>query len=332
VPISQLNVQTDSAVIDAVKNVGPAVVTVINNMNAQSAFTPFGLQRVQPTASGSGVIISPEGYIVTNNHVVQDARSLEVIFADGKRASASLVGADQFSDLAVIKVDGPAPGVAQLGNSDALQPGETVIAIGSALGDFKNTVTVGVVSALHRRLDAGDGFALEGLIQTDAAINHGNSGGPLLNLAGQVVGINTAVVRTADQSGDPAEGLGFAIPANTVKSVTQPLITTGRIAHPYLGISFSAITPQVAAEQGLPIDWGIAITQVQPGTPAARAGLRAGDIITAVAGQQIDENTSFVNLLLTHQVGETITLSVWRNGQTLDVSITLAERPASTSG
>ena len=171
------------------------------------------------------MIISDQGYVVTNNHVVAGQGSLEVIFAEATKAGAQLIGTDQFADLAVLKVSGAVPAVAQLGDFDQLKPGETVVAIGSALGDFRNTVTVGVISGLNRTLQGQD-VNMENMIQTDAAINHGNSGGPLINLRGEVIGINTAVLRSSGM-GDVAEGLGFSIPANTVKNVTGQIINTG---------------------------------------------------------------------------------------------------------
>src|SRR5688572_10367158 len=205
----------------AVRKTGPAVVTIINTLSSGGNRAFPGMS---PSASGSGVVVDRRGYIVTNQHVVEGQRTLEVIFSDGKRASAKLVGEDSFSDLAVVKVDVDVPAVAEFADSDQLEPGQPVVAIGSALGDFRNTVTVGVVSALHRDLDDSGSAALRNLIQTDAAINHGNSGGPLLQLDGRVIGINVAVVRGAIISGDVAEGLGFAIPSNTARQVVEQLI------------------------------------------------------------------------------------------------------------
>ena len=176
------------------------------------------------TVSGSGVFISSQGYILTNNHVIADTQGdLTIVLSDGTQETAKIVGADQYSDIAVLKTSGKVPAVATLGNSDVLNPGETVIAIGSPLGDFKNTVTVGVVSATGRSIDTGNGYSIDNLIQTDAAINQGNSGGPLVNLAGQVIAINTLIVRNSG-AGTVAEGLGFAIPINTASTVAQQLI------------------------------------------------------------------------------------------------------------
>lgn len=332
---------SDSPVVAAVKRVSPAVVTVVNTLDpgarsGETQIIPFpgqdpGQQR-QPRASGSGVVISQDGHIVTNNHVVEGARSLAVLFADGTRHSATLIGADPLTDLAIIRVDDPVPAFAPLGDSDALQPGETVIAIGSPLGDFKNSVTVGVISALNRTVP---GSGQEGLIQTDAAINHGNSGGPLVNLRGEVIGINTLVVRGNGLSGDQAEGLGFSVPSNTVKFVGDELIAQGKIEYPYLGISYSMIDAEIAAQQNLPVQSGALIGATGPGqsavvagTPADRAGLRDGDIITAIGATPLDSNTSLRAALLKHRPGETVKLDVLRDGEPLSVEVTLTTRPS----
>jgi serine protease Do len=272
------------------------------------------------------VIISKDGYILTNNHVIENQDSLEVVFANGDKASARLIGADPYADTAVIKVDVPVTAVAEFGDSSALQPGETVIAIGSALGDFKNTVTEGVVSATGRSLDTGNGFSLEGLIQTDAAINHGNSGGPLVNVLGQVIGINTAIVRSDNSSGDVAEGLGFAIPANMVKSVADQIIQKGYVSRPYLGIRYVTITPEVAGANGLSIEWGVYVKGVDSGSPAEKAGLRAGDIITDIGADKISADLSYTNALLHHQPGERAALKVWRNDKSISLDVTFGEQ------
>ena len=325
-PSTQLRLETTTAVVQSVAQVRPAVVTVINTQKPQQVFSFWGRQVIQPKSSGSGVIISKDGYILTNNHVIEDQDSLEVVFASGDKASAHLIGADPYADSAVIKVDSPVPAVAEFGDSSALQPGETVIAIGSALGDFKNTVTVGVVSATGRSLDSGNGFSLEGLIQTDAAINHGNSGGPLVNALGQVIGINTAIVRNDQSSGDVAEGLGFAIPSNTVKSVADQIIKKGYVSRAYLGIRYVTITPEVAGANGLSIDWGVYVKGVDSGSPAEKAGLRTGDIITDIGPDQISADLSYTNALLHHQPGEQVTLKVWRSNKTLSLEVTFGEQ------
>ncbi|MFL5733523.1 MAG: S1C family serine protease [Chloroflexia bacterium] len=207
-----------SGVVDAravAKQAGPAVVTIVSTMQVQSRRFGGGSRTAQ--ASGTGIIIDSKGDIVTNHHVIANAQSLEVIYADGARVAATVVGQDANGDVAVIKVSGKVPAVAQFGDSSKLEMGQPVVAIGTALGDYANTVTQGVVSGLHRKIpDAGP--SAKDMIQTDAAINHGDSGGPLLDLNGNVIGINTAVI-SVDTTGEVAQGLGFAIPSNTVKSV-----------------------------------------------------------------------------------------------------------------
>jgi len=324
--VTQLRLETTSAVVQAVARVRPAVVTVVNTQKPQQVMGFWGRQIIQPKSSGSGVVISKEGYILTNNHVVQDYQSLEVIFADGTKAAARLIGADPYADSAVVTVDGGVPATAELGDSSALQPGETVIAIGSALGDFKNTVTVGVVSAVNRSLDSGNGYSLEGLIQTDAAINHGNSGGPLVNMLGQVVGINTAIVRGDGSSGDVAEGLGFAIPANTVKNVADQIVKKGYVSRAYLGVRSLTITPEIAGANGLPMEWGVYVRSVDRASPAEQAGVMEGDIVTEIGQDKIGADLSFTNALLHHQAGEQVTLKVWRNGKTISLDVMLGEQ------
>jgi 2-alkenal reductase len=308
-------------VVDAV---GPAVVTVVNKLNPQQGFGG--------EASGSGVVIDAKGYIVTNNHVVANNSALQVIFSDGRTVNATLVGSDDISDLAVLKVDGSVPGVATLGDSSKLRPGQMVVAIGSALGAFQNTVTPGVISGLNRKLQRDNGIPMEDLIQTDAAINHGNSGGPLLDLQGEVIGINTAVVRASGQ-GDVAEGLGFAIPVNTVKTITSQLIAQGRVPRPYLGVNTRLVTPAMASyfglrdESGKLLDHGVVVVSVTPGSPAETVGLRVGDVILDINGQQIDETNVLANILTHFAVNDKVTLTVVRNSQTIKVPVTLTERP-----
>jgi len=319
-----LTLTQDSALIEAIAMVKPAVVTVINTLPASQ--TLFG-EVIEPQASGSGVIIDEEGYIVTNSHVVEDAERIDVIYADGSKEEATLVGADRYSDLAIIKIEGPLPAVAQLGDSSTLQPGEPVAAIGSPLGDFKGTVTGGVISALDRRLDTGQGYLMEDLIQTDAAINPGNSGGPLVNALGQVIGINTAIVGRSAYAGTVAEGLGFAIPSNTVKVVAQQLIEKGVVERPYLGIEYTAITPRLASAYDLPADHGVYVQRVASGSPAAAAGLQEGDITTAINDQTIDEDNPLTNVLWRFHVGDEVALTILRQGEELSVDVTLTQRP-----
>ncbi|MFU8771526.1 MAG: S1C family serine protease, partial [Anaerolineales bacterium] len=210
------------------------------------------------------------------------------------------------------------------GNSDVLKVGETVIAIGSPLGDFVNTVTVGVISATGRSLEARQGLMLEDLIQTDAAINQGNSGGPLVNLAGEVIGINTLVVR-GGLGGTTAEGLGFAISVNTARAIADQIIEQGYVARPYMGIRWQAITPGVAQSYNLPVEWGVFVSEVISNSPAARGGLQQGDIITRLGDVVLDEDHAFINTLFSYSPGDTITLEVQRDGEFVELQISLGE-------
>ena len=317
--LNTTDIQT--SITQSVQKVGPAVVTVVGTVPGQmTIFGPTSDQMV----SGTGFFISDQGYILTNNHVVEATKEVNIILSDGTQQKATIVGTDPYSDIAVLKTNGKAPAVAKLGNSDVLKPGESVIAIGSPLGNFKNTVTVGVVSATGRSIDSGNGYQIEDLIQTDAAINHGNSGGPLVNLVGEVIGVNTLVVRNTN-SGDVAEGLGFAIPVNTAQAVAQQILEKGYFARPYLGISFQPINPEIAARYGLPAQWGVYITRVASNSPASKGGLQEGDIITKVGDVALDETHSYVNTLFMFQPGDQVTLTVVRDNKEVQVQVTLGE-------
>ena len=311
----------ETTITKSVQKVGPAVVTVIGTIPGQVTF--FG-QTSDQTVSGSGFFITDSGYILTNNHVVEGTNEVNIILPDGTQEKATIVGSDPYSDIAVLKADGKVPAVATLGNSDVLKPGESVIAIGSPLGDFKNTVTVGVVSATGRSIDTGNGYQIEGLIQTDAAINHGNSGGPLVDLAGEVIGINTLIVRNTG-SGDVAEGLGFAIPINTAQAVAQQIIQKGYFSHPYLGVGYQPITPDIAASYNLPVQWGAYVTRVAANSPASQAGLQQDDIITKIGDVNLDATHSYLNTLYTHKAGDQVSVEFVRNGKTMQVQVTLGE-------
>lgn len=319
ISISSSDIST--TITKVVENVQEAVVTVVGTTPGQMTF--FGYSG-DSTVSGSGVIITLDGYILTNNHVIEDTDELTVILSDGTELGASLVNTDSFADLAVLKVEGDMPGVAVLGNSDNLKPGETVIAIGSPLGDFRNTVTVGVVSATGRSLDTGNGYEMENLIQTDAAINSGNSGGPLVNLAGEVVGINSAVVRGSSTSA-VAEGLGFAVPSNTAELISRQIISKGYFARPYMGVSIQQINPSTAARYSLPVEWGAYVTRVGSGSPADTAGIRQGDIIVRMGDQTFDDDTQFVNALFNYSPGDSVEVEIVRNNEHIILQVALTE-------
>jgi 2-alkenal reductase len=303
--------------VEVVQKVGPAVVTVINQQRARGGM-------LLEAGAGTGFIVSDQGYIITNQHVVAGGMSFEVIFADGTERPAQLVGEDRLSDLAVLQVDGPLPGTVPFGDSDSSQPGQRVLAIGSPLGSFSNTVTRGIVSAVGRDFP-GSGIYTN-LVQHDAAINPGNSGGPLLNLAGEVVGVNTLGVQRS-ANGSPAQGLFFALPSNQVRDVATELIRHGRVIYPYLGVAYAPVTAQAVVELGLEAKRGVVLASIERGGPAARAGLRQNDVILAINGQPIDAGNTFSELLWPLDPGETVTLTVQRGDRIFETDATLAERP-----
>jgi S1-C subfamily serine protease len=299
-----------------------------------SAVNPYNLPNGQtPTGVGSGVIFDANGWILTNHHVVEGADTLTVRLNDGRTFPAKVYGIDTLTDLAIVKVEATGLPTASLGDSSTLKPGQSVIAIGNPLGEYTNSVTTGVVSGLNRSIDISGGN-LDDLIQTDAAINPGNSGGPLLDLAGNVIGINTA------EAGQ-AQGIGFAIPIDLAKALTRQALAGEKLSRPWLGIRYLPVDAGVAASNKLSVDHGAWITTsggstaaggttpaVEANSPAAKAGLKENDIITAVDGQTVDANHPLVALLATHDAGSTITVTVQRGGESLQVKVTLAERPA----
>lgn len=306
---------------DIVAQVGPSVVTVIN----EQRFQGDDGSRVQPVGSGTGFIIDEDGHIVTNNHVVQGGDRFEVIFADGSVREAELVGADPLSDLAVVQVDGDLPGFVPLGDSDALLPGQPVLAIGSPLGAFTNTVTQGIVSAIGR--DFPNSQIYTNLVQHDAAINPGNSGGPLFNFAGEVIGVNTLGL-PIDEQGDPVQGLFFAIPSNTVKEIATKLIEEGEVVYPYFGIEFDNVTQDVVAQLDLNVQNGVIVLGVADGGPAEQAGVQVGDVVVAIGGIEINQDTSFSEALFEYEPGDTVEVTIVREGEELTLEVTLAQRPS----
>jgi 2-alkenal reductase len=316
--------------IDVARRAGPAVVTIINQQQPQRDI--FGNLQPGAKAEGSGFAVNKKGDIVTNNHVVEGAQTLTVVFYNGQKSSAKLVRTDPLTDLAVVKVGTKVSTVLTFGNSNALQPGEPVLAIGSALGEYRNTVTSGIVSGLGRAITEPGGTVLQNMVQTDAPINQGNSGGPLLNDRGQVIGVNTVITRGA-QSSDPfglsqsvvAEGLGFAIPSSTVQNVAARLVQNKPPA--FLGVTYHQINQQDSTFYSLPV--GAYVNTVTPGSPAAKAGLRVRDVITQVDARKLSDTYQLEQVIAEHEPGQLATLRVWRSGKTVVIKVKLAAKPQS---
>ena len=322
-----VRVVEQNVVTAAVEEVSPAVVTI----------TPRSRGGVYVFESvGSGVIYDPDGWVVTNRHVVCDAESLAVQLADGSRYTGTVHGLDTLTDLAIIKIDGEGLPAVDLGNSGTLQVGQHAIAIGSPLGTFTNTVTTGVVSALGRTIDVNDECSggngvesLRNLIQTDAAINPGNSGGALVDAGGTLIGINTAI------AGD-AQGIGFAIPVNLARPIMLQAVEGEALSRPWMGIYYTALTPVLQEQRGLVLGYGALVEQslglsaaaVFPGSPADEAGLHTGDIITHVDTIRVDGANALDEILTQYRPRETINLRVLRDSELLDLSLTLGDRPA----
>jgi S1-C subfamily serine protease len=292
-----------------------------------------GKTKLEEVGGGSGFIISSDGLILTNKHVVSktDAQ-YSVLTNDGNTYTAKVLARDPNQDLAILKIDATNLSTVSLGDSDSLQLGQTAIAIGNALGQFSNTVSVGVVSGLGRTVTAsseetGEDETIKGVIQTDAAINPGNSGGPLLDLRGDVIGIDTAIA-------SDAQSIGFAIPINEAKSVIASVKATGKIHVPYLGVRYEDVTPTIAAAQKLPITYGALVSSGGQGvaviadSPAAKAGIKKGDIIESVNGLKLDSTHDLGNVINEYGVSSTVALVVNRDGKEITLQATLAERPA----
>ncbi len=359
---STVKVQEESATADVVKKVSPSVVSIIISKDLSKVYnntgpmpfdnffgpeSPFNfffggsqLPQQQPQApqgkqeigGGTGFVVeTSSGLILTNRHVVSDTEAdYTVLTNDGRKLPATVVARDPVNDLALVQVKDTTLPAVTLGDSSSVVLGQTVIAIGNALGEYRNTITKGVISGLSRHVVAGDNQgsseSLEGVFQTDAAINPGNSGGPLVDLTGQVIGINTAV----NQSG---QLIGFAIPSNVAKRVLASYQKNGRIVRPYLGIRYVTVTPDLAAAQKLPVDYGALIVRgstqaevaVVPGSPADKAGLVENDIILSLNGQKVDIDHSLTTLLAPFVPGDTITLRVYHKGAPKDVSVHVEE-------
>jgi len=313
-----------------------------NPGQAQPGSGSGGTQK-QEIGGGTGFVVSEDGLIVTNKHVVADPTAdYTVITNDDRRYDAKVLGRDRTNDLAVLKVDPAKPqkgngvnkmDVLPLGDSSQIKVGQTVIAIGNALGEFSNTVSKGIVSGLRRNITAGGltgSEELDQLIQTDAAINEGNSGGPLLNLRGEVIGINVAMAQGA-------QNIGFALPINTIKNVIQSVKDSGKIVQPYLGIRYIPVDAALKENNNLPFEYGVLVSRgqnptdlaVMPGSPADKAGIEENDIVLEVNGTKIDSKENLAKIIAGFEVGKTIELKVWHKGQTKMVSVTLEEAPQS---
>ena len=308
-------VSEESVVINVVKQVRPAVVNINTESQVQTVFGVFPEQ-----GAGSGVIVRPDGYILTNNHVVQGATNIKVTLIGGKTLAGKIIGRDPLADLAVVKVDtnDPLP-AARLGSSANLQVGQLAIAIGNpfALG---STVTTGVVSALNRKIEQAN-LVVDNLIQTSAAINPGNSGGALVDSSGAVIGINTAIIPNA-------QGIGFAIPSDVARVEMDQLIANGRVIRPWVGVVYGGdVDAQSGQMHQLGTDHGVLVRDVDPNSPAGHAGLQPGDIITSVNQDRVDTWNQFVHDVVSKKVGETVKLGIVRDRGSRTVAVTLAERP-----
>lgn len=316
---------SEESIAAVAKKVSPSVVSILSSSTQLSFFN----QPVEQQAAGTGMIVSKDGYVLTNKHVVDGANTVTVILPDGKTyKEVKVLGTDPLNDIAFLKISGVSdlPAVT-LGESKTVRIGQSVVAIGNALGQYQNTVTSGIISGTGRPVVAGSGGSasstesLNDLIQTDAAINSGNSGGPLLNLKGQVIGINTAIA--AD-----AQGIGFSIPIGAAKGMLANLIKTGKFERPYLGIQYISITPEVKDQYNLPVASGDYVfategPSVQSGGPADKAGIKNKDIIVKVNGYKVGSGASVATLVSEYQPGETITVTVLRGGKMIDLKVTL---------
>ena len=313
----------DIAVVEVARRAAPSVVTIKNEVEPREDV--FG-NLLEETSVGSGVIIDENGFIVTNEHVVRDAGRITVQLSDGQERPATVVSADDpFTDLAVIKIEASGLKPIPWGDSDALQLGEPVVAIGSALSRFEGSVTVGVVSGLHRRW-LRNGVLMEDLVQTDAAINHGNSGGALLNSRGELVGLNSTVVRSTE-TGDVVEGVAFAISSKVAEPIVNTIIEEGSYPRAFLGISHQDIDEQMAGFD-LAADHGALVIRVSPDTPAAGAGIQEGDIILSLGDVALGSEMPFLNALALRMPGETAPVLLNRGGEeiTVDVEFVARER------
>ena len=325
----QLVVQESSAVIDVAKKVSPAVVS-ITTKTVQPGL--FGFGQSQGEAAGTGMIITSDGLILTNNHVISGSTGVTVFTSDGKQYKGTVVAANATGDYAFVRINAKNLPTVSLGDSSAVQTGQKVVAIGNALGQFQNSVTEGIISGKGRPVQAADSGSssvesLTDLFQTDAAINEGNSGGPLVNLDGQVIGINTAIAGNA-------QNIGFAIPINEIKNAISSVKSKGVIEQPFLGVRYIPITADFAGANNLPVSQGAYVAgsgnqlAVVPGSPADKAGVKEGDIITKIDSQKLDDSHTLTGVISQKKVGDTVSLTILRDGKTITVKAKLAQAPA----
>ncbi|MER3410648.1 MAG: hypothetical protein C4305_05145 [Thermoleophilia bacterium] len=309
---------------------------------------PFGLpQQEQRQALGSGFVIDKAGHIVTNYHVIAGARDIQVGFSNNTSVKARLVGSDPSTDLAVLKVDVGSRALTPLplGDSDQVRVGDQVVAIGNPFG-YERSVTAGIVSALQRQIAAPNQYTIDHVIQTDAPINKGNSGGPLINARGEVIGVNSQI-ETGDTGAEGNVGIGFAIPSNTVKSVVAQILKHGRVEHAYLGIRAQAITPDLARVFRLPVQAGVIVERVEPGSAAAKAGLRGGttevtlagesytlggDVIVKADGLRVSSIARLRDVIGAKRPGDSLTLEIYRGDQPMTIKVKLGRQPPTPSG
>jgi S1-C subfamily serine protease len=316
------SVPADEPVAKVASVLSPSVVQ-INVSGVQH--TPYGLQKEE--GIGSGVIYRSDGYIITNNHVVEGSRGVEIAFADGTTERGRVVGADPTTDIAVVKVDRNNLPAASFASGDPMV-GQTAVAVGSPSG-FESTVTSGIVSGTGREVPAQitggrQDSSLVDLIQTDAAISPGNSGGALADREGRVIGINVAYLPPGETG---AENIGFAIPSDTAVSVADQIIKNGQAVHPYLGVYLSDLTQETARRFGSPVDSGALVEKVEPGSPADVAGIQRGDVVIAVGSEDVRSSGDLISALRNHQPGDTVDLTLLRNGERSQLQVDLAESP-----
>lgn len=321
-------VQEEGAVISVVEKASPSVVAIGVTQRTINPFDPFALPKQQSSTIATGFTVSEKGIIVTNRHVVSDLGvKYTVITKDGKKYDVSKIYRDPNLDLAIIQINSSDLKPLELGDSSKLKVGQLAIAIGNALGRFDNTVTTGVISGLGRAVSAGDPFSgqtesLNNLIQTDAAINPGNSGGPLLNSSGQVIGVNVATT-------EGAQNIGFAIPINSVKAIVDEFVKTGTVSRAFLGVRYRFITKDIALLNE--VAEGAYIQEVVANSPAEKAGIKAGDIITKIDNQKVDSDSKISEVIQSKKIGESISISVYSDGQEKNLTVTLAGYPQPTN-